>query len=474
MKTTHIGTVLSARFNRNVLWSLAGMVLPIPLAVLCIQPLLHGLGDAKFGVLVLVWMAVSFVAEIGFGRASARFSADALARGAATEVREVLSLAVRSQVALGSAFALGLTAVALFVPQWLGIGRTPDAETTRTFLLVALSLPIVATASAFRGVLEAQQQFREISIILLFASVLAYAGPVVALALGEGLIGASACIIAGRIAATVALAVLALRGMSSMRDHDTQARSPMLQRFVGQGRRGDREGYAQKAVLLRFAGWSSVSSIVSPALLYIDRAMLAALGGVAALSWYAPGHEVISRALLIPLAFTNVLFPRLSALPLTSDPANAAPLVGRTVRQILLFFAPLVLVLFVAAPVLLGWWLGADYAARSSGIVRILLIGAVINAAASVPFTALQAAGRADIPAKLHAAELVIQVALSAVLVSAFGATGAALAWTVRITIDGVALFIAAQRLSLVDRSLFGWSAEPHAAGLAPAPERAR
>lgn len=441
------GSVLSARFNRNVLWSLTGLVLPIPLAVLCIQPLLRGLGEERFGILVLVWMAVAFISEIGFGRAAARFSADALGRGAASEVRALLAVVVRSQVALGSAFALVLAGLTLVNPRWLGLGAEPAAEIARTVLLVALVLPVVATASPFRGVLEARQQFRAIAIISLAASVLAYAGPVAALALGAGLFGAIACILAGRVAATLSMALLAYRGLP--RDGSTV--------------------YSDKTVLLRFAGWSSISSIISPALLYIDRAMLAAIGGVAMLAWYAPGHEVISRALLIPLAFTNVLFPQLSALPLRNDAGQAAPLVGRTVRQILLVFAPVVLLLFIAAPELLGRWLGAEYALRSTGIVRILLIGAIVNAAASVPFTALQAAGRADIPAKLHAAELVMQVVLSAVLVSRFGATGAAIAWTTRITLDCAALFVAAQRLKLIDRrSLFGWNiADPNAAVLA-------
>lgn len=440
------GSVPSARFNRNVLWSLTGLVLPLPLAVLCIQPLLHGLGEERFGILVLVWMAVAFVSEIGFGRAAARFSADAVGRGAASEVRPLLAVVVRSQVALGSAFAVVLASLTLANPRWLGLGAEPAAEISRTVLLVALVLPVVATASPFRGVLEARQQFRAIAMISLAASVLAYAGPVAALALGAGLFGAIGCILAGRVAATLSMALLAYRG---------------LPRNDG--------AYTDKTMLLRFAGWSSVSSIISPALLYIDRAMLAAIGGVAMLAWYAPGHEVISRALLIPLAFTNVLFPRLSALPLRNDAGQAAPLVGRTVRQILLLFAPVVLMLFIAAPELLGWWLGAEYALQSTGIVRILLVGAIINAAASVPFTALQAAGRADIPAKFHAAELVIQVVLSAVLVSRFGATGAAFAWTARITLDCAALFVAAQRLKLIDRrSLFGWGiAEPHPAVLA-------
>jgi Na+-driven multidrug efflux pump len=55
--------------------------------------------------------------------------------------------------------------------------------------------------------------------------------------------------------------------------------------------------------------------------------------------------------------------------------------------------------------------------------------------------------GRPDINAKFHMMELVLHVPLAWWLITNYGVTGAAIAWTVRVTIDATLLFVAASRL---------------------------
>jgi hypothetical protein len=76
------------------------------------------------------------------------------------------------------------------------------------------------------------------------------------------------------------------------------------------------------------------------------------------------------------------------------------------------------------------------------------------SAIAHVPSVFLYSAGRPDLPAKLHMAELVVHVPLTLFLVSRFGVTGAAAAWTIRTTLDAVGLSLIAVRLG-------AWGLEP-------------
>jgi O-antigen/teichoic acid export membrane protein len=101
----------------------------------------------------------------------------------------------------------------------------------------------------------------------------------------------------------------------------------------------------------------------------------------------------------------------------------------------LLMAVPLAIV-FVFAPEILHVWLGDVYAARSADALRLLSIGVFINALANPLFVALYAKNRPDLPAKFHVAELVIHIPLTIALIHRFGVTGAAAAWTVRVTID--------------------------------------
>jgi hypothetical protein len=64
-----------------------------------------------------------------------------------------------------------------------------------------------------------------------------------------------------------------------------------------------------------------------------------------------------------------------------------------------------------------------------------------------VAFAFVQGAGRPDIPAKLHAAEIPFYAALLWLLIPAFGIDGVAAAWTLRCVLDTAALCAAAESL---------------------------
>jgi O-antigen/teichoic acid export membrane protein len=92
-------------------------------------------------------------------------------------------------------------------------------------------------------------------------------------------------------------------------------------------------------------------------------------------------------------------------------------------------------------------WLGADFAAHSFRVLQWIAIGVLVNCVAQVPFSAIQGIGRPDITAKLHLLELPLYVALLWVLLRRWGIEGAALAWTLRVTVDGLALTVISLRL---------------------------
>jgi len=82
-------------------------------------------------------------------------------------------------------------------------------------------------------------------------------------------------------------------------------------------------------------------------------------------------------------------------------------------------------------------------------------VGVLVNSLAQVPYAQIQAFGRPDLTAKFHLIELPLQVALVWALVTTWGIAGAALAWSIRITVDAVFLFGAAAWLAaLPGRSL--------------------
>jgi O-antigen/teichoic acid export membrane protein len=117
----------------------------------------------------------------------------------------------------------------------------------------------------------------------------------------------------------------------------------------------------------------------------------------------------------------------------------------------------LVLVPVVAlATDLLQLWLGQQFALQAATVLKLLCIGVLINAVAYVPYGLIQGVGRPDLTAKLHLTELLMYVPLLWLLLRLFGIVGAAIAWTLRATLDASLLFIFALSMVHSGRSAVG------------------
>jgi O-antigen/teichoic acid export membrane protein len=143
----------------------------------------------------------------------------------------------------------------------------------------------------------------------------------------------------------------------------------------------------------------------------------------------------------------RAMFPTISALQSTSSVDQLRPLFWRAVRAVVALLAAPLLVLALFGPQLLRLWLGQEVAAGAGNAVRILAVGLLINSAALVATTFIAAMGRPDLSAKFHVLELGIHLPLAWWLISMFGISGAAMAWSIRVTFDAALLFRAAGRL---------------------------
>ena len=118
----------------------------------------------------------------------------------------------------------------------------------------------------------------------------------------------------------------------------------------------------------------------------------------------------------------------------------------RGVVVILATAVPAALVAGYYAELWLALWLGDAYAAGGAAAASWLAVGVAVNCLAYLPYTLLQARGRADLTGKAHLAELPLYLAALAALVPTYGIEGAALAWAGRCVFDAVLLFALAQR----------------------------
>ena len=189
----------------------------------------------------------------------------------------------------------------------------------------------------------------------------------------------------------------------------------------------------------------TVSNLVSPLMVSADRFIVGSFVSLAAVSYYATPFEAVTKLLIIPGAITSVLFPAFSTAS-RIDRARMVKLFRAGMWVLLLSMYPIVFVVITFAPDVLRLWLGSDFAVQSSGVLRWLALGVLMNSMASLPFALLQGVGRSDTTAKIHLAEAPLYLLLMVLLIRHYGIKGAAIAWCVRTALDMSLLYWYASR----------------------------
>jgi O-antigen/teichoic acid export membrane protein len=91
-------------------------------------------------------------------------------------------------------------------------------------------------------------------------------------------------------------------------------------------------------------------------------------------------------------------------------------------------------------------WLGAGFAVESTTVAKWLALGVFANSLAQVPFTLIQGAGRPDLTAKLHLAQLPPYLVGLWWFTIRYGIDGVGMMWTLRAVLDAALLFALVRR----------------------------
>ena len=422
---------------RNTLFNLVGQGLPLLVAVGSVPYLVHRMGPDRFGVLSLAWVILGYftVFDLGLGRATTKHVAELLGRGEEDRVPQVLRTSLVCQLTLGLLGGLTLfVATPSLVERALRIPADLEAEARGTFAVLSAALPLVLISSSLFGALEAQQRFDLVNALKAPASAGTYLLPAVAVAFKAELPAIVALVVLWRAVGAGFLFALNRRWL------------------YGNCGKGPTRGVLRE--LLGFGAWVTVSAVISPALVYFDRFLVAALVSVTAVGYYTAPYEAVTRLWIVPASAVAVLFPAFSTLSAKGAWEASATLLFRSLRVIGATLAPLVLLIVVFAREIMTAWLGSAFAHESYRALQILAVGVLLNSLAHAPYAFIQGIGRPDLTAKFHLLELPIYAAGAFLLVKEFGVVGAALAWTLRVALDTTLLIAAAVRLSRPPRTM--------------------
>jgi O-antigen/teichoic acid export membrane protein len=253
-----------------------------------------------------------------------------------------------------------------------------------------------------------------------------FIGPLFVLPFSKSLFAVVGVLLIGRVIAWFAHFVLSLRVAEGLGDGVT-----VNKQLLGP--------------LFRFGGWMTVTNVIGPLMVYLDRFMIGALLSIVSVAYYTTPFEIVTKLLVLPTALVAVLFPAFAA-GFAYDQARTGVLFARAVKYVFVSLYPIVLLIVALSKEGLGLWLGAQFAQHSTHVMQLLAVGVLLNSLAQIPFALVQGAGRPDLTAKLHLIELPVYLVAVWWLIRVYGIEGAAAAWLVRVTIDTLVLFAIARR----------------------------
>lgn len=417
--------------RRNTAYTLLGALVPLAVSLVTVPIYLGLIGEARYGVLAIAWLLLGYFGlfDLGLGRATAQRIA-ALHDASAAERAETFWTALAINLGLGVVGGLTLWPIAgYFFGHVFNIDEMLRPELLAAVPWLTLAVPMATVSGVLIGALQGRERFLELNLISVSGTVGFQLLPLAVAAAGH--IDLGVLVPAAMLARLLTLLLLAWRCRTDVTHGQPVRLAP-----------------AQAVNLLRFGGWVTLTALVGPMMVILDRFIIGATAGARAVTYYTVPFNLAERSTVIPRAITSAMFPRLAAV----RDQEAIHLAHEGLRTIAVLVTPLTVFGVLLIEPFIAWWISPSIAERSSPVGQILLVGFWLQGFAGVSFAQMQAQGRPDIVAKCYLAELLPYFALLYLGLHLAGVTGAALAFSIRAAVDYVLLagFAGTLRASLV------------------------
>jgi len=399
------------KINKDTTITIASNIIPGLIALAAFPLLLRILGDELFGFFMIAWasIGISSLLDLGIGRAISHYCAKPNVETRSNLANTAFTILIITSLAIvGIAFAIWYT--------YPYITRELKLELYLSVKYLIACLPLAIITTGLRGSIEGREKFGIAAVLRTATSLIFVIIPSLIAVIYKDFESIALSFLFARV--LVFIIYISIENIT--------CNNFKIRKILNPKKIYIKEVYS-------YAGWLSISTLAGSTLGYMDRITLTLLSPLNEIAHYTAPFEAISRALIIPGSISTTLFPKLSG---NNNLKKIDSHINASYRDCVILTAPLLIFIFMFSKEILEIWLGKKFSNDSSQILQILSIGVFFNALAHIPLASLQALGRPKIAAYLHIAEIIPVAILFTVLVKYFGATGAALSWTIRSIID--------------------------------------
>lgn len=410
--------------TRNTIYNISGAGASVVVGLATVPLYLDQIGEARYGVLALVWLLLGYFGffDLGLSRATANYIAR-LSTGPRSDQEAVFWTAAILNLILGIIGGLTLYFVGgPILLHWLKASVEIRNEAQQALVWIAAAVPIATSTAVMTGALSGQERFGAVNLIQVSGMVLFQVAPlVVAFAVGPQLDVVIPAAVLARCSVVVPLFLIVRKLLPLVRQ-------PHFDRIKA------RE-------LVSYGTWVSVTNMISPILSTFDRFVIGGLLGASSVAYYDVPSQLAAKMQILPGALSQALFPRLSVQSAHEAVITSAAAAG-VINGII---TPIVITALLLLNPFLTLWVGSEFARHAAPVGAALIVGVWISSVAAIPYTKLQAEGHPNWVASVHALEVLPYLVGLWWALRQFGLIGAGFVWTVRVTIDGVLLLALAK-----------------------------
>jgi len=418
---------------KNTILNFIGQVVPLLVAVVTIPYIIHHLGPERFGIFSLAFVVLGYftIIDLGLGRATTKFVAEALGKGETEQIPAIVWTSLIFTSVLGLAGELILISITpLLVERVLNVPFYLIEETKSVFYIISATLLIVLITATLSGLLEAYQRFDLLNTLKIPSNVLTYVIPAIALFFGAGLPIIVLLLLMKNLCILLIYLFLTLKVMPA-------TTRPFF-----------RVDFKVANSLFSFGGWMALHNAAATILLYLDRFLVGIFLTMSAVTYYIVSYELANRFLIITSSMMAVLFPAFSSLE-AMDKEKLQKLFVRALKYLILIMGLISGIVFIFSKEILLLWLGNEFTMKSTVVLQIFAIGAFLCSLAWIGGVVLQATGNPKVVTIIHILQVPIYILSTWLLIKTMGIEGAALSWTIRILLSSVLLFFTCWKVRL-------------------------
>jgi O-antigen/teichoic acid export membrane protein len=398
------------RLPWNAAANAAGLIVNIALTAFITPLLVHGLGEVAFGIWALVGHLAGNMNLLDFGMqvTTTRYLAHHHALDEKESIHEVLASALLfSLIPAGLALVAG-GLVAWWAPALFHLPPAYVRSGRLAILLVAASVALLFPGGVANSAIPALSRYDLLNLRNIFWSVLRVGLLWWVLARGHGLVAVALVCLIAQAAMLLVGALLSFRLLPWVRlrwRHCTRA---------------------TLSSLMSFSFWAFLMSIASRLIFTADNVVVAIVLGPIAVAFYGIGSSIADQLRNAMFTVAMLYAPLAAQINALQDRAGLARLLGRGTRLAMLLCLPGVLAMAAIGRPFLHFWLGSDYAARSTPVLVLLCLSGTAYVLALTCNQVLTGMNRHRLSARISLAEAAANLGLSAVLAWRMGEVGVA------------------------------------------------